>query len=167
MTMTEQPVKKPRTAHIKQNGQTRPADGTLTGYIWAMCDSMTAERVKAENVPEGEQPTALVTQDEVWDDYSKQVENPARATVATQYGRWVAFNGYQARAKAARKAARENMSEKKAAEKQLEKEARAAARKATAERKAKERAEKAAEKEAEAQAKHTPAPDDDVPYATE
>lgn len=172
MTAKDRPVRTPRKVHLKQNGQVRPADDTLTGYIWALCDSMTADKVNAALASDDDAEKAaahnlLVTQDEVWDVYSQNVEAPARATVATQYGRWVAFYAYQARADIARKAARDNLSATKLAERQKDKEHRAAQRREAAERKRREAAEAAARAEAEQVQKTTPAPDEDVPYLTE
>lgn len=170
MTAKEKPVRTPRKVHLKQNNQTRPADDTLTGYIWALCDSMTANKVNAA-LNAGVDPDvanlALVTQDDVWEVYSQNVEAPARATVATQYGRWVAFYAYQARADLARKEARENLSATKLADRQRDKEHRAAQRREAAERKQREKADALARAEAEQVKKTTPAPDDDVPYQTE
>jgi hypothetical protein len=75
----------------KQNGVTRPKDGTATGRVWAISDELSAAAGKpaarkdviAKGVAEGINP----------------------ATLATQYGKWRRFFGLQKEVKVAAPAA--------------------------------------------------------------
>lgn len=135
-------VVKPK--RVKKNGQTRPEEGTKTGLIWDLADRMKEELGR---VP---------TKEEVWERYKVLVEDAREATTATQYGRWVIFNGYRAEVKKLRDAQRAAKSEQEDAEKAAKK---AAAEQAKAdklaekERKKAEREAAKAEKEAEKQRK--------------
>lgn len=135
-------VVKPK--RIKKNGQTRPEEGTKTGLIWDLADRMKEELGR---VP---------TKEEVWERYKVLVEDAREATTATQYGRWVIFNGYRAEVKKLREAQRAAKSEQEDAEKAAKKEAaeKAKAEKlAEKERKKAEREAAKAEKEAEKERK--------------
>lgn len=156
------PVVKPeKKERLRRNGQTRPEVGSKTGLIWDIADKFVEEH---NRVP---------TKDEVWDAYAPTQAEPSQMTLATQYGRWVIFHGYQAHVKANRAAAKaakeaqeadekaskaaEKDAEKarKLAEKEAAKKARTAEREAAAAARAAEKAAKAAEKAAKA----NPAPD--------
>lgn len=125
------PEKKER---IRKNGQTRPEAGSKTGLIWDIGDNI----VRTES--------RVPTKDQVWDLYKAQLadkgETAVETTLATQYGRWVIFHGYQQHVKANRAAAKQA----KEASEQEEK------AKAAAEKEA-EKAKKLAEKEAAKKAK--------------
>lgn len=144
-TNTEE-VTKP--ARLRKNGQTRPEAGTKTGKIWDIADRITAET------------NVVATKEEVWAEYQTKVDGPAEATVATQYGRWVIFHGYQEQVKAARKAAKDAKAGAEADEKAKAKQAKEDEKKKKADEKAaakkkreEEKAAKAAAKDAEKQAK--------------
>lgn len=127
------PEKKER---IRKNGQTRPEVGSKTGLIWDLGD----EIVRTEN--------RVPTREQVWEKYEAALkakgETAAETTLATQFGRWVIFHGYQAHVKANRVAA-------KAAKEASEADAKASKEAEKAAEKAKKAAEKEAEKKAKAE----------------
>ena len=128
----------------KQNGQTRPTPGTLTGLVWDYADAITAQRAAA-----GE-PHTIATIGEVKAYYEK-VEGSQTSTCQAQYGRWVKFHNYGDLLKA-RRAAEKPVTDKDAekAAKKAAKEAERAAKKAVVEA---EKAAKKAAKEVERAAK--------------
>lgn len=137
-----------KPARVRKNGQTRPESGTKTGIIWDIADRITNDT------------NVVATKEEVWTEYQTKVEGPAEATVATQYGRWVIFNGYQEQVKAARKAAKDakagaEEAEKAAAKQKKEddKKRKADERAAAKKKREDDKAAKAAAKEAEKKAK--------------
>lgn len=137
-----------KPAHVRKNGQTRPESGTKTGIIWDIADRITSET------------NVVATKEDVWAEYQTKVDGPAEATVATQYGRWVIFNGYQEQVKAARKAAKDAKAGAEDAAKAAAKQAKEDEKKRKADEKAAakkkredEKAAKAAAKEAEKKAK--------------
>lgn len=69
------PAKAPR---IEQNGVSRPADGTSTGRIWAIADSVSAASGKPAS-------RADVLK-------AAEAEGINVTTAATQFGRWCKFN---------------------------------------------------------------------------
>lgn len=137
-----------KPARVRKNGQTRPESGTKTGLIWDIADRITSET------------NVVATKEEVWAEYQTKVEGPAEATVATQYGRWVIFHGYQEQVKAARKAAKDAKAGAEDAAKAAAKQAKEDEKKRKADEKAAakkkredEKAAKAAAKQAEKDAK--------------
>lgn len=131
-TAAEAVADKPKIERIRQNGVTRPAEGTMTGAIWQAADNLSAHFKRPVLMAE------LV--ENLGEDYN-------RSTVATQYNLWCNFNGVTA---AQRKAIRdEGKAEEKAAVEAAKAEAKAVKE---AERSAKA-AEKAAAKEAAKAAK--------------
>lgn len=121
----------------KRHGQTRPEAGTKTGLIWDIADRITKDT------------GVVATKEQVWDEYKTKVDDPAEATVSTQYGRWVIFSDYQEQVKAARKAAKDAKSSAETEEKERKKQEREDAKK----KKADERAAKKAERDAAKAAK--------------
>ena len=87
-------AKKPETQEVpkqpRQNGVTRPRDGTKTGQVWAICDRLSKEAggppARAGVMKAGQEAEL----------------NPA--TVSTQYGRWRKFHNLGQYAKQADKA---------------------------------------------------------------
>lgn len=137
-----------KPARQRKNGQTRPEAGSKTGKIWDIADRITAET------------NVVATKEEVWEEYKTKVDGPAEATVATQYGRWVIFHGYQEQVKAARKAAKDAKAGAEDAAKAAAKQAKEDEKKRKADEKAAakkkredEKAAKAAAKQAEKDAK--------------
>jgi hypothetical protein len=145
---TEKTEVETKPARVRKNGQTRPEAGSKTGLIWDIADRITSET------------GVVASKDEVWNEYKGKVDGPAEATVATQYGRWVIFNGYQEQVKAQRKAAKDAKAGAEDAAKAAAKQAKEEERKRKADEKAaakktreEERAAKAAAKQAEKDAK--------------
>jgi hypothetical protein len=128
----------------KQNGQTRPTPGTLTGLVWDYADALLAKNAQlgTEHV--------VPTIGEVKDLY-KQVQGAQDSTAATQYGRWLKFHGLQDALKLRRAA--DKATKPGAAEKEAEKAAKKQAREDAKAAKAQEKADKKAAKEAEKEAK--------------
>lgn len=130
---TETPEKVER---IKQNGVTRPAEGTKTGQVWDTADSMSAEL--------GRPVLSAELVERLGDEFNK-------ATVSTQYAMWCTFHGVTAEqrrsirdeGKAEERAAKEAAKAEAKAAKAAEREA---AKQAKAEAKAAEKAEKKAAK---------------------
>lgn len=75
----EAPVKAEKIAQPKQNGISRPKDGTATGKIWAIADSLSTEA------------GAPINRKPVIEACEKEKLN--KATVVTQYSRWRKFHG--------------------------------------------------------------------------
>lgn len=121
---------------IKKNGQTRPEPGTKTGFIWDLADAL---KVRLNRVP---------TKEEVWEQYSAQVADAREATTATQFGRWIIFNGFQAQIKAIREQQRAAKAAAEDSEKTEKKAAAEAARTAKEAEKVAKRAEREAAKAA-------------------
>lgn len=127
-----------KVERIKQNGVTRPKDGTTTGNVWQVADEMSAEL--------GRPVLSAELVERLGEDYNK-------ATVSTQYAAWCTFHGVTAEQ---RKAIREEgKAEERAAKEAAKAEAKAAkaaereaAKQAKAEAKAAEKAEKEAAKAA-------------------
>ena len=72
-------VKAEKIVQPKQNGVARPKDGTVTGAIWAIADSLSTDL----GTPVNRKPVM---------EACEKVELN-KATVATQYGRWRKFHG--------------------------------------------------------------------------
>lgn len=134
---TEAETKTEAPKRDKRNGQTRPAAGTKTGKIWEIADAITNET------------GVVATREEVLEKYKAAVPDAAEATVATQFGRWVLYNGFSEHVKQARKAAKDAKDASGAEEKAAKK----AERDAEKQRKADEKAAKKAEREAAKAAK--------------
>lgn len=109
-TETEAPETEAKPARIKQNGVTRPAEGTTTGNIWLAADQLTEHYGRMVLMAE--------LREHLGDSYNK-------ATVATQYNAWCTFNGVTA---ADRKAIRDAQRAEREAAKKAEKEAAKAAK---------------------------------------
>lgn len=132
-TTAAAPAAAPKPERIKQNGITRPGEGTATGNIWLAADQLAAHLGRpvlsselATHLGEGYHP----------------------ATISTQYNCWCTFNGVTA---AQRKALRDSIKDAGKAEADAEKAAAKAAAAATkAEAKALVDAEKAAAKASKA-----------------
>lgn len=73
--------KAPKVEKDSQHGITRPKEGTKTGQVWAIADTLSAKL------------GAPIGRAEVLADAEKAKLNPA--TAATQYGRWRTYNGLQ------------------------------------------------------------------------
>ena len=131
----EKPAKaeKPVVAKIEQNGVTRPTAGTATGDVWAVADTISANK------------KAPAERAEVVAQCISQGIN--EATAATQYGRWRKFNGVVTVKKP------KLSDDEKVAAKAAAKAEKAAAKAAEEQAKADEKAAKAAEKEAAKAAK--------------
>lgn len=69
--------KKEKIERVSQNGVTRPADGTVTGNVWAIADKLSAK--------------APALRKDVLEAAVKAKINPS--TAATQYGKWRKFHG--------------------------------------------------------------------------
>ena len=73
------PAKEAKPKQPSQNGVTRPRDGTATGRVWEIADTLSADTkkpaVRADVLKAGE------------------AEGLNASTIATQYGRWRKFNG--------------------------------------------------------------------------
>lgn len=148
---TPKPEKKER---VRKNGQTRPEVGSKTGLIWDIADKFVTDN---NRVP---------TKDEVWALYSPGQKEPSQMTLATQYGRWVIFHGFQQHvkanrlaAKAAKEASEKDEKAKKAAEKEADKIAKAKEKEEAKKKREADKLAKQQAKEAAAKAKETPAPD--------
>ena len=164
-TTTEAPA--PATVQrVRQNGFTRPIEGTKTGLIWDIADEISArERRPAKR-------------DEVFTEYQKRVPDAMNGTMSTQYSRWCGFHmvadalrkmradekaaagqadaaeaAKKAEAAAAAKAQKEAEKQKKAADAAAKKAEKAAA----AAKKAEEAAAAAAKAKADAAAAAAPA----------
>jgi hypothetical protein len=85
------PAKEPRVVQPKQNGVSRPKEGTKTGRVWAIADELSAAAGK---------PAAR--KDVIAKGTAESI-NPA--TLATQYGRWRRFHNLGREVKAAPPAA--------------------------------------------------------------
>ncbi len=134
-----------KPARERQNGFTKPAEGTTTRLVWDIADEISA----AQGRP--------AMRNEVFDEFTKRLGKDASAgTCGTQYSRWSGFHSVgpvlkkmRAEAKAAADKEKADAKAEKAAERA---EAKAAKDKAAAEKK--EAAEKAkADKAAAAKAK--------------
>lgn len=76
---TEKAHKAEKPARIQQNGVTRPNQGTNTGTVWEIADTLSKETGKP------------ATRKDVLD---KAVDKGINvSTAATQYGQWRKFNG--------------------------------------------------------------------------
>lgn len=73
----------PKVVRVNQNGVTRPKEGTKTGTVWAIADTISATN---------ERPAY---RKEVLEEADKAGINPATAT--TQYGQWRRFHGLKGR----------------------------------------------------------------------
>ena len=123
----------PKPERIKQNGITRPNDGTATGNIWLAADQLSAHLARPVLATEL---TAHLG------------EGYNSSTVSTQYNVWCTFNGVSAAERKAMRDAIKNVGKAEAdAEKAAAKEAKAAGK---AEARAVAAAEKAAAKAAAA-----------------
>lgn len=76
----EKVEKAPRVKQPESNGISRPKEGTTTGTIWAIADSLSSKGSPA-------------TRAQVIEQAAKQDIN--EATVATQFQRWRQYNGIQ------------------------------------------------------------------------
>lgn len=145
------PEKKER---VRKNGQTRPEVGSKTGLIWDIADKFVTDN---NRVP---------TKDEVWALYSPGQKEPSQMTLATQYGRWVIFHGFQQHvkanrlaAKAAKEASEKDEKAKQLAKKEADKLAKAKEKEEAKKKREAEKEAKAKAKEAAAKAKENPTPD--------
>lgn len=81
----KKPVQNPRASRIVQNEQTRPADKSATGQVWAIADKITAaKRAKGER-------GAWATRAEVV--AAATAKELHLGMTATQFQRWRVFNG--------------------------------------------------------------------------
>lgn len=126
---TEAATDQPAVVRQKQNGFTRPIEGTKTGMVWDIADEISAK----EGRP--------ALRAEVIEAYTKRVPDARTGTISTQYSRWCGFHNVQDILKKMR-------ADEKAAAKKIKDEEKAAKAAAAAEKK-KKAAEKAAKAAAE------------------
>lgn len=130
------PTPAPVKEVLKQNGIKRPDAGSVTGRLWDIADSLSAEL------------KSPAPRKAVVDRYMAEVPNANQATAHTQYARWVTYHGAADALREAREletAQRRQAKEAEAAEAKAKKEA---DKEATAKAEAEAKAAKAAEREA-------------------
>ncbi len=94
------PAAATKPARDQKNGITRPAGNTATGRVWAIADELTTTKRAAEGANGDER----AGRKEVIDAFTAEGGN--QSTGATQFGRWLRYNGFtEARAGAAQPAA--------------------------------------------------------------
>jgi len=132
---TNPAVETPKVERVKQNGVTRPAEGTTTGNVWAGADQMSQHL--------GRPVLAAELVEHLGEGYNK-------STIATQYNLWCNFNGVTAeQRKAVRDEGKAEEQAAKDAEKAAAKEAKAAEKAAAKQEKADAKAAAKATKDAE------------------
>lgn len=134
---TPEPAPAPATVQrVRQNGFTRPIEGTKTGLIWDIADEISAREKRPAK------------RDEVFTEYQKRVPDAMQGTMSTQYSRWCGFHKVSdalRKMRADEKAALNTTATEEAAKKAEA----AAAKKAEAEAAKKAKADAAAAKKAE------------------
>lgn len=80
---TEASAPAPTVERQRQNGFTRPLEGTKTGLVWDVADAISKEKGRP------------ALRDEVMSKYKELVPDASNGTISTQYSRWSGFHGVQ------------------------------------------------------------------------